>query len=422
MEILQAIFGLLLFCTIAWFLSENRRALALPNLAKTVGIGLAVQFLLALILLKIPLVTDALMRLNDVVAALEQATAAGTTFVFGYLGGGRLPYAESQAGASFVLAFRALPIVLLVSALSALLFHWRVLPWLVGLMAKLLQRLFGIGGALGITAAANIFIGMVEAPLLVRPYIQRMNRSELFAMMTVGMATIAGTVMALYAAILRPIVPDAIGHILIGSIISGPAALLLAHLMVPPDGAPTEGELDYTDDDGSAPQSAMDAVTIGTVRGVELLINIAAMLVVMVALVHLCNLILGLLPDLAGEALSLQRIFGWLFAPLAWAMGMPWAEAATGGELLGFKTILNELIAYSAMAQLPAGALSEKSQLILLYALCGFANVGSLGIMLGGLLTMAPDRRSEIVSLGPRTILSGLLATCMTGTVVGIIL
>ncbi|HAA90925.1 MAG TPA: nucleoside:proton symporter [Rhodospirillaceae bacterium] len=422
METLQAIFGLFIFCAIAWCMSENRRALPFPTLAKTIAIGIGIQFLLAMVLLKIPFIANFVMQLNDLVAALERATTAGTSFVFGYLGGGKLPFAEKQAGASFILAFRALPVVLLVSALSALLFYWRVLPCLVRLMARFLQRIFGIGGALGITAAANVFIGMVESPLLVRPYIKRMTRSELFAMMSVGMATIAGTVMALYATILRPIVPDAIGHILIASIVSAPAALLLAHLMVPPEGDSTEGELAYSDDEGGTPQSAMDAVTIGTVQGVKLLINIAAMLVVMVAMVHLCNLILGLLPEFGGNSISLQRVFGWVFAPLAWAMGVPWSEAAIGGELLGFKTVLNELIAYVTMAQLPAGALSEKSQLIMVYALCGFANFGSLGIMLGGLLSMAPDRRAEIVALGPRTIVSGLLATCMTGAVVGLIL
>jgi concentrative nucleoside transporter, CNT family len=327
-------------------------------------------------------------------------------------------------GASFILAFRALPIVLLISALSALLFYWGVLPFIVKLLARALQRLFGIGGALGITASANIFIGMVEAPLLVRPYIKHLTRSELFAMMSVGMATIAGTVMALYASILRPVLPDAIGHILIASIISAPAALLIAHIMVPPEGQPTDVEVAFDDcgeEDSAQPHSAMDAMTTGTIKGVALLVNIIAMLIVMIALVHLANAVLGLAPDINGEALSLQRLFGWIFAPIAWLMGIPWAEAHTGGQLLGYKTILNELIAYSHLAQLPENSLSDKSKLIMVYALCGFANFGSLGIMLGGLITMAPERRQDIVVLGPRTIISGLFATCMTGAIIGII-
>lgn len=391
---------------------------------KLIAIGIATQFCAALVLLKVPLIADSVMGLNALVITFEQATAAGTSFVFGFLGGGPLPFAESHAGASFSLAFRALPILLLISALSALLFYWGVLPFIVKLLARALQRLFGIGGALGITAGANIFIGMVEAPLLVRPYIKNLTRSELFAMMSVGMATIAGTMMALYASILRPVVPDAIGHILIASIISAPAALLLAHIMVPPGGEATDAAIafdDYSGDDSASPHSAMDAVTTGTIQGVALLINVIAMLIVMIALVHLANAVLALAPDINGGPLSLQRLFGWIFAPLAWLMGIPWAEAATGGQLLGYKTILNELIAYSHLAQLPENTLSDKSELIMVYALCGFANFGSLGIMLGGLITMAPERRKDIVALGPRTIISGLLATCMTGAIIGII-
>jgi len=230
-----------------------------------------------------------------------------------------------------------------------------------------------------------------------------------------GMATVAGTVMALYGAVLLPVVPDALGHILIASIVATPAALVVAALMVP-------GEMSSDAGAGIPRQdaSAMDAVTRGTVEGVQLLIQVVAMLIVLVALVHLANAALSLLPGPGGEPLTLQRMLGWAFAPLAWAAGVPWAEAQAGGALLGTKTILNELVAYVDLANLPAEAMGARSRLLMTYALCGFANFGSLGILIGGMGTMVPERRGEIVSLGMKSIVAGTLATCLTAAVVGL--
>jgi CNT family concentrative nucleoside transporter len=417
MVILQSAVGLVLFTALAWVLAEGGPRLELKALLKLVAAGLGLQLVIAALLLKLPVLKDVFLVLNDIVAALQAATQAGTSFVFGYLGGGPLPFEEGQPGASFILAFRALPLVLVVSALSSLLFYWRILPLVVRGFAWALEKSLGVGGAVGVSAAANVFVGMVEAPLLVRPYLKELNRSELFMVMTCGMATIAGTMMVLYATIVGAVLPDAIGHILTASIISAPAAIMVARLMVPDRGPPTVGGFD----EAERPSSAMEAVTQGTQAGVTLLINIVAMLVVLVALVHLVNLGLGLFPGLAGAPLTLQRILGWVMAPAAWAMGVPWAEATTAGALLGTKTILNEFIAYLDFAALPAGALSERSRLIMTYALCGFANFGSLGIMIGGLVTMVPERRAEVVSLGLKSIVSGTLATCLTGAVVGVL-
>jgi len=355
--------------------------------------------------------------LNRLAQALEAATTAGTSVVFGFLGGGTLPYAETAAGSSFVLAFRALPVVLVVSALSSLLFYWRILPLVVRGCSLLLEKSMRVGGALGIAAAANIFVGMVEAPLLVRPYLNRMSRGELFALMVCGMSTIAGTVLVLYASILRPVLPDALGQILTASIISAPAAIVIAGIMVPHQGELTTGRFNAP----SLATGAMDAVTRGTIDGIKLLLNIVAMLIVLIALVSLCNQLLGLLPDFAGAPITLQRLLGMIVAPVVWLLGIPWSEALTAGSLLGTKTVLNEFVAYLDLAALPAGALGERSRLIMVYALCGFANFGSLGIMIGGLGAMAPERRDEIVSLGMKSILAGVMATCMTGAVVGII-
>jgi CNT family concentrative nucleoside transporter len=411
---LQSALGLAVLLTLTWAISENRRAVPW----RIVISGVLLMVIMAALLLKVPLVKQFFFSLNDGLIGLEKATQTGTSFVFGYLGGGKLPFAEQPQTSSFILAFRALPLILVVSALSSLLFYWRVLPVIVSALSKVLQKTMGVGGAVGLSTAANVFVGMVEAPLIIRPYLQQMSRGELFIVMTGGMAGIAGTMMVLYASILGPVVPDAMGHILSASLITAPAAIVIAALMVPPTGAPTAGKLDGVQE----AKSSMDAITRGTVDGLGLLLNIVAMLVVLIALVTLANLALGLLPDVAGQAVTLQRALGAVMAPLVWLLGIPWAEATHAGALMGSKTILNEFIAYIEMSQLPPGTLSERSRVIMTYALCGFANFGSLGIMLGGLATMVPARRDEIVSLGMRTIVSGTLATMIAGAVVGILL
>jgi len=411
--IFQSIAGLLVFTAIAWLLSEKRKDVKF----KIAIVGILLQLVVGLILLKVPIFREFFLLLNRLVLSLEAATTAGTSFVFGYLGGGELPFNEKYPGSSFILAFRALPLVLLMSALSALLFYWKILPVVVNAFSWVLQRTLKLGGTEGLGVSANIFVGMVESPLFIRPYLKNMTRSEIFTLMTCGMATIAGTVMVLYASILSETIPDVMGHILTASIISVPAAITISKIMVPETGELTSGELTVPE----KASSSMDAVTKGTLQGVELLINIIAMLIVLVALVYLINLILGMLPELGDKPISLQRLMGLVMAPIVWLMGVPWNQAPTAGALMGTKTILNELIAYVDMSRLPPGSLSPKSLLIMTYAMCGFANPGSLGIMIGGMGTMAPSRRDEIVALGFRSIIAGTLATCMTGAIVGLI-
>ena len=410
---LQSLSGLFVFLGIAALLSENRRDI--PWRAVLTGMGL--QLVLALLLLKLPASRAVFAVLNRLVLVLDQATAAGTSFVFGYLGGAGFPVPVAEQSSTFVLAFRALPLVIVVSALSALLFYWRILPWVVHQFARLLTRTMGISGALGLGAAANIFVGMIEAPLLIRPYLKALSRAELFALMSTGMATIAGTMMVLYASILSSVNPDALGHILSASVISIPAALVVALVLVPGQGSSTDAPARLE----SEASSAMDALTRGALNGVTLLINIIAMLIVFVALVALVNLLLALLPAVGGEALSLQRMLGFVFAPLVWLMGIPLHEALTAGSLMGIKTILNEFLAYLDLSALSTAELGPRSQLIMLYALCGFANFGSLGIMLGGLGSMVPERRAEIAALGLKSIVAGTLATMLTGAWVGVL-
>ena len=413
MVVLQSVLGVFALVALTWLLSENRRAVSL----RQVAIGLAVTIVLAALFLKVPVLRTAFASLNGAVEAIAAATRAGTALVFGYLGGGALPFDPKFPGAEFILALQSLPIVLVMSALTTLLFYWGIIPPIVRALAWALERTMGVGGAVGLSTAANVFVGMVEAPLFIRPYLARLSRSELFVVMTGGMAGIAGTVLVLYAMILGSSIPDAAGHFIIASVLGAPAAILVAQIMVPDDSASrTSGELGPLE---PVAAGTMDAIVKGTIAGVELFINICAMLIVFVALVSLVNIALGLLPDILGAPITLQRLLGAVMAPICWLMGVPWAEAATAGSLMGIKTILNEFVAYLQLATLPPEALSPRSRVIMLYAMCGFANLGSLGIMIGGLAVMVPGRRAEIVALGPRTIVSGTLATCLLGAIVG---
>ncbi len=394
---LQSAFGVLALLAIAWALGENRGKVSLRQAA----IGLVATLVTALALIKIPVVAKAFGAINDAVSTVAAASRAGSSFVFGYLGGGALPFDLKAPGADFILAFQALPIILL-------------------------ERTLGVGGAVGLSTAANIFLGMVEAPLFIRPYLAQLTRSELFLVMTGGMAGIAGTVLVLYATLLAPLIPDAAAHFVIASVLGAPAAILVSLIMVPETSEKRTGGSFLSDPDMHS-SSTMDAIVKGTISGLELLLNIIAMLLVLVALVYLANAILGLLPEIGGAKISLQRMLGYLMAPVCWLLGLPWSQAVTAGSLMGTKTVLNELIAYVDLSKLGTEALDPRSRLIMLYAMCGFANfgslgimIGSLGIMIGGLGVMAPERREEINALGMKSIVSGTLTTCLMGAIVGV--
>lgn len=415
---LQSLSGVLLIPLAAYALCEDRTELAPPAALRVAAAGLAIQAAIAALLLGLPASRVVFQALANAVAALQAATLEGMQFAFGYLAGGAAPFDVTMPENSFILAFQALPIILLMSVLSRLLYHWGVLQRVVLVVAKGLQRTLSVRGPLGTATAANIFVGMVEAPLLVRPYLAGMSRGALFATMTAGMATVAGTVLALYATLLESTLPGAAGHLIAASVMSAPAALMIARLMVPQGFAegPEEAELEIAD----PPGSSMDAVAQGTLEGLRLLAYVTAMLVVMVALVALANMMLGAVTGLFGAGITVQQILGWACAPLAWIAGVPWAEAGKAGELIGLKVVLNELVAFVELGETGPDVLSERSRLIMAYVLCGFANLGSLGIMIGGLVAMAPERRADIVGLGPRSILSGLLATLLTGAIVGV--
>lgn len=409
--LLQAVFGIITFFVICWLMSENRRKVRVGY----AFVGLLAQFIVAALVTHVGAVRQIFVSASKAVIALKDATLQGTTFVFGFLGGGDIPF--DAKGNTFVFAFQVLPMIMVVSAVSMLLFHWRILPAFVRAVSWAFQKTMGIGGALGVCSAAQIFFGQTDAPLLVRPYLKNMSRSEIFSIMCMGFATTSATIMGLYALVLEASVPQSMVHILTASIISIPAALSLSRVVVPPTAHDTAGHMvmpyEFT--------GSMDAISRGTNDGIRLFINILAMLIVFVSLVALVNAALGLLPDFMGEPLTLQRILGTFMAPLGWLMGIPWEEAKVAGSLLGIKTILNEFYAFTELGKMGDGQLSLHSRVIMAYALCGFANVSSIGIMIGGFGGLVPEKRSHIVELSIKALIVGTLASCLSGTVVGIL-
>ncbi|MFZ9061873.1 MAG: NupC/NupG family nucleoside CNT transporter [Steroidobacteraceae bacterium] len=412
MLVMQALIGLAVFVLLALPFSSAPRGIQW----RLVGVAILLQIVICFLLLKVPVISAGFAYLTQAVNALSQATQQGTTFIFGYLGGGPTPFEVTNPNAVITFAFQLLPLVIVMSALSALLWYWGVLPLVVKAISRVFEKTLGTRGPAGLAAAANVFVGQVEAPLLVKPYIARMTRYELLLLMTAGMATIAGSVMVIYASMLGNILEGALGHLLTKSLMSVPAAIVFSHLLLP--------ELPTAESDASPPRiygGSMDAVTQGTSDGLNVYLGILAMLLVLITFVAIFNSFLGLLPEVGGAALSLERVAGWVFAPIAWCMGIPWSEAPLVGSLLGIKTILNEFIAFIELSNLPAGSLSDRSQLIATYGLCGFANISSMGILIAGIGALCPERKLELGELAPKALLAATLGTCMAGSVVAIV-
>lgn len=406
----QALLGLFVFTAIPILLSENRKQISVRMIIAC----LLLQFGIAWLMLKIQWVQTALLSINSAVKVLEQAALAGSSYMFGYLGGGELPFVADGPGSSFIIAFQVLPIVLVMSALSAILFYWGVLQKIIGGLGYLLQKALRLDGLQTFSVASSVFFGIVEAPLLVRPYFESMSRSTLFLLITAAMSTVAGTVMVLYASQLEGIIANPAGHILVASLISMPAAVLFAQLWVPP----VDREEHHIPPVRSEAQSTLDALVRGTEDGVKLLLNIIGMIVVLFALIYLINAVLG---ALFGDRISLEYLASILFHPVVWLMGVDSADLGQAAELMSIKLIFNEFVAYQHMAELGPEALSPHSYLILIYAICGFANFASLGLVVGTISTIVPGRTAEVAYLATRALFAGLLATCMTGTVVGLL-
>lgn len=413
---LQGLLGLVTLLAIAWLLSERRRA---PPGWRWIAGALLLQFLLAVVVVRVPLVWEALRWGNEGIRALEAATRVGSSYLFGYLGGAELPF-ELREGRPrpVIIVFDILPLVIVTSAVAALLWRWGLLRAIVRGLAWLTQRALGVGGAVGLSAGANLLLGVVEAPLVVRAYLASMSRAELFMVMSLGMSTVSGVVMILYASTLSAVLDNPLGHLVAASIISLPAALLVARLMVPDEDraahtAANAADLSY--------ESSVDALVRGALDGLQLFLAIIAILLVVFAMVALADQLLAQLPAVGGAPLTLKRMFGAIFAPLMWLLGVPWTEAPAAGALMGTKVILNEYVAYQELAALDPGALSLRSRLITVYALCGFANLASIGLLISTIGTLAPTRRREASALGIKSWIAGNLATAMTGAVIGIV-
>lgn len=412
-ETTRALLGLVVFLALGWLLSENRRALPW----RPVLMGLSCQIGLALLLTKVPAITAAFAAATHAVDALQAASRAGSSFMFGYLGGGRAPFSVQDAGAAFIFAFQALPAILLVGALSALMWHWKILIWIVRGAAWAFGKLFGVSGPVGVSTSACVFLGMVEAPLLIKPFLPRLTRAEIFVIMVDGLSVIGGSMMIVLGALISAKVPGAFSHLLIASLISTPMAIGMARLIIPADATSPPHEPIVL---ASPYRSSLEAVTFGTLDAVKMVLNIAGLLVVFVGLIALINMGLAAIPH-AGAPLSLGRIFGWLLTPIAWLMGAPLDELQVVGAILGTKVAANEVVAYSDMMALPPGALSDKSLLILTYALGSFGNVGSVAILIGSLSAMAPEKVGEVVELGFKALAAAFLTICMTATIMGLI-
>ena len=409
---LQSLFGLVVVIAVCWAMSENRRAFPWKLALGAV----AVQAALVLGLFAIPGSQAVLAAITGAVDGLNEATQRGTQFVFGYLAGGDQPYAVENEGALFTFAFQVLPLILVISALSALLWHWKVLKWITHGFGFLFQRTMGLGGASALAVAANIFLGMIESPIVIRAYLDKLTRSELFLLMVVGLATVAGSTMVAYAAILSPVLTNAAGHVLVASIVSAPAGILLARVMVPEK--PGEGGAHADYDSALKYDSAVDAIVKGTADGLMVVLNISAVLIVFVALVALVNIMLGGF-WLFGDVVTVERLLGWLFMPVAWLAGVEWSEAGRAGWLLGVKLTLTEFVAFIELGKVPAGEMSERTRMLMTYALCGFANIGSVGITVTGLSVLMPERREEVLGLVWKALFAGFLATIMAASVVG---
>lgn len=414
----RGLLGIALMVLLAWAISEDRSAR--PTWRWIAG-ALALQAGLALLIVRVPFVWDAVTLANEAVAAIERATLDGSSYMFGYLGGAPLPFELAQGTeAPVIIAFQILPLVIVFSALAALLWHWGVLRWLVDGLSFLLRRTLRVSGVVGLSGGANMFLGVVESPLVVRAYFARMSRADLFQVMVLAMATISGAILILYATTLSRTVPDAVGHMISASLISLPAALLIAKLMVPGE-ASAEGEDPDARSQGLKFESSIDAIIKGTMDGMQLFLAVIAVIIVVFALVSLADQLLALLPMVDGEPLSLKRTFGWLFSPLMWLIGVPWAEAQAAGSLMGTKAILNEYVAYLELAALPPSTFAPRSLLIVTYALCGVANLASIGLLVSTIGTLCPERRAEVAGLGVRSWIAGNMATAMTGAWIGLI-
>jgi concentrative nucleoside transporter, CNT family len=407
--------GLLVFAGIAWLFSDNRRKVSW----KTVGYGLLLQLAIGLMIFRLPVSHRVLLWINDGVLALLNATRSGTQFLFGPLAAS--PGEPGSIG--FILLFQVLPVAIFFSAFTSVLYYLRVLQWLVRGFAWVFYRTLKISGAESLCGAANIFLG-VESALVIRPYLDKMTKSELLTVLTTGMATVASSTLGIYVVVLIAVFPQIAGHLISASVLAIPAAVVVAKLLIPETETPETSEGVPRDDDANRPRNLMSAIIEGAMDGLKLAAGISALLIAVLGLVALGDKVLALFGSWFGvaEPITFVRILTWLFYPFAFLLGLQSSDIPTAARLLGERVILTEVVSYGDLAQLvSSGQLANpRTVVILSYALCGFAHVASIAIFVGGTTALAPKRRDDLASLGWRALLAATLATLMTGCVAGI--
>ncbi|MEE8424292.1 MAG: nucleoside transporter C-terminal domain-containing protein [Elusimicrobiota bacterium] len=424
MNIIRGIIGMAGILAIAYLLSNNRKAIKI----QTVAWGIGLQLALGMFMLNTSVGQMFFDWANSAVLTLLGYSDAGSGFVFGNLGQSALDVTQegtlvgkAALGTAFF-AFKVLPTIIFFSALMSVLYYLGIMQRIISVIARVMAKTMKTSGSESLSVAANIFVGQTEAPLVVRPYVATMTKSEIMAVMAGGFGTVAGGVMAAYVGFLKDIIPNIAGHLITASIMSAPACLYLSKIMFPEtQKSKTQGvvKLDIPITD----KNVVDAAANGTLKGLELALNVGAMLIAFIALIHMCDGILGWVSGLVlSEPLTLQKILGLLFSPLAWLLGAPWADAVGFGNLLGTKIIINEFVAYVDLSKTAGAFVSQKTAIIASYALCGFANISSIGIQIGGIGGIAPERRHDLATIGPKALIAGFLATCMSATIAGMLL
>ena len=410
-----SVVGFVFFAGVAWLLSNNRRRIRW----KTIAWGVTLQLLIGLIIFRLPVSQRVLLALNDAVVVLLNASKSGSVFLFGPLAAG--PGETGSVG--FILVFQVLPVVIFFAAFTAMLYHLRVLQVFVRLFARLFHRTMKISGAESLSSAANIFVG-IESALVVRPYLERMTRSELLLILTTGMATVASSVLGVYVAFLTGVFPQIAGHLISASILAIPACVVVSKLLIPETETPETLAAVPAEDESSRSKNLIGAIIQGAMDGLKLAAGISALIIAILGIVALIDKLLGVASSWLGmgEPLSIVRLLGWIFYPFAFLLGIQTADVPIAAKLLGERVILTEVFSYNHLAQLiSSGQISDpRTVVIITYALCGFAHVAAMAIFVGGTAALAPSRRDDLASLGPRALLAATLATLMTGCIAGI--
>ncbi len=407
---MQGLLGICIFIFIGFLFSENRKLIQWRKILS----GVFLSFIIAFICSKVAFINNIFLSLNTLVLALASVSERATTFLFGYLAGGATPFEVTQPQNNMIIAFKVFPLILVISAISNILFYTGILPFIINQFSKVLRKTIKIPSIIAFSSSASIFLGTIETPLLIKPYLKNLSRAELLALMSATMSTIAGTVMVLYASVLSGVIENPIAHLVTASIISVPISVILSMIICPFSKSLQDKSINQTI---KPYDSFSDALFQGIQDGLTMILQITATIIVLFAFIYLINDLIAWF----SKDYSIEKILGHILRPFLWLTGISWAESQAASQLMGIKIILNEFVAFIKFQELGAG-LSNNSKIITLYALCGFANLASFGIVVGGLGALLPDKKKLLATLGIKSLLIGNLATLMTAAIISLIL